>query len=160
MATTPVPVSPTPRPVAASIDELVEGATGRRAFRNDDGKSGSSSERVEIDGERYVLKTMHVLDDWIARGLGDLCSRQVTVWASGMLDLYPPSLDHTIVGAARGFGPNGWGAALLMRDVGEHLVPEGDEPVPPAQHAAFVDHMAELSARLWGWTDRVGLTPP
>ena len=65
-----------------------------------------------------------------------------------------------MVGAARGFGRNGWGAALLMRDVGDHLVPEGDEPVSPAQHAAFVDHLAELSAHFWGWTDTVGLTPP
>jgi hypothetical protein len=160
MTTSPGPISPTPRPVASSIDELVEGATGRRAFRNDDGKSGSSFERLEIDGERYVLKTMHVHDDWLARGLGDLGCRQVTVWAAGLLDLYPPSLDHTVVGAARGFGPSGWGAALLMRDVGELLVPEGDDPVPLKQHAAFVDHMAELAARLWGWTDTVGLTPP
>ena len=160
MTTTPVSISPTPRPVAASIEELIEGATGRRAFRNADGKSGSSFERVEIDGERYVLKTMHVHDDWLARGLGDLGCWQVTVWAAGLLDLYPPSLDHTVVGAARGFGPGGWGAALLMRDVGPQLVPEGDRPVPLAQHAAFIDHMAELSARLWGWTDTVGLTPP
>ncbi len=160
MTTTPVSISPTPRPVAASIEELIEGATGRRAFRNADGKSGSSFERVEIDGERYVLKTMHVHDDWLARGLGDLGCWQVTVWAAGLLDLYPPSLDHTVVGAARGFGPGRWGAALLMRDVGPHLVPEGDEPVPLVQHAAFIDHMAELSARLWGWTDTVGLMPP
>ena len=38
----------TPRPVAASIDELLEGAEHRRAFRNADGKSGSSFERVVI----------------------------------------------------------------------------------------------------------------
>jgi Phosphotransferase enzyme family len=160
MTTTPGPIAPTPRPVATSIEELIEGASGRRAFRNEDGKSGSSFDRLEIDGERYVLKTMHVHDDWLARGLGDLGCRQVTVWASGLLDLYPLSLDHTIVGAARGFGRGGWGAALLMRDVGDHLVPEGDDPVPAAQHAAFIGHMAELTARFWGWTDTVGLTPP
>jgi hypothetical protein len=148
-----------PRTAAASVDELVAGAT-RRPFRAADGKSGSSLERVDIDGEPHVLKVMHVDDDWIARSLGDLACRQVSVWTSGLLDALPASIDHTVVGAARGFGRNGWGAALLMRDAGDHLVPEGDDTVPAGQHAAFVEHMAELSARFWGWTDTVGLTPP
>jgi hypothetical protein len=82
------------------------------------------------------------------------------VWASGLLDAFPSCLDHTVVGAAAGLGRHGWGAALLMRDVGGRLVPPGDDPVPPDQHAAFLDHMAALSARFWGWTDTVGLTPP
>jgi hypothetical protein len=64
------------------------------------------------------------------------------------------------VGAARGFGPRGLGAAVLMADVGDHLVPEGDTVVTAAQHATFLDHLAELSAHFWGWTDTVELTPP
>jgi len=152
-------LTPTARPVAASIEELIDGATGRRPFRTGDGKSGSTFERLEIDGEPHVLKLMHVDDDWLARSVGDLGCHQVTVWASGLLDLFPPSIDHTLVGAARGFGPRGLGAALLMRDVGDHLVPEGDTVVPLEQHAAFLDHLAELSARRWGWTDTVGLVP-
>jgi hypothetical protein len=143
--------------VASSIDELVEGATDRRAFRNPDGKSGSTFERLVIEGEPHVLKVMHVDDDWIARSLGDLGGHQVTMWASGLYDALPGSIDHAVVGAARGFGRNGWGAALLMHDVGPHLVPEGDGRVPAHQHAAFVDRMADLSARLWGWSDAIGL---
>ena len=150
----------TPRGAATTIDELVAATTSRQRFHNPDGKSGSRLDRVEIDGERYVLKVMHVDDDWIARSLGDLTCRQVTVWTSGLLDALPASIDHTVVGAARGFGRNGWGAALLMRDVGDRLVPEGDDPVSLEQHAAFIEHMADLSARFWGWTDTVGLTPP
>src|SRR5690606_22670348 len=146
-----LPVSP--HPTAATIDELVAGATSRRPFRTADAKSGSRFERVEIGGERFVLKVVHVDDDWIARSLGDLTCRQVTVWSSGLLDALPPTVDHAVVGAARGFGRNGWGAALLMRDVGEHLVPEGDDPVPAEQHAAFVEHLADVSARFWGWRD-------
>ncbi|HEY6415625.1 MAG TPA: hypothetical protein VIX41_05295, partial [Acidimicrobiales bacterium] len=155
-----IPPALVPRVAATSVDELVAGATSRRPFRHADGKSGSTFERVEIDGEPYVLKVMHVDDDWIARSLGDLTCRQVTVWTSGLLDALPPAIDHTVVDAARGFGRNGWGAALLMRDVGAHLVPEGDSTVPVEQHAAILDHMAELSARFWGWTDTIGLTPP
>jgi hypothetical protein len=149
-----------PREPAASVEDLVAGATRRVPFHNADGKSGSGFERVEIDGAAFVLKLMHVDDDWIARSLGDLACRQVTVWTSGLLDAFPASIDHAVVGAARGFGRNGWGAALLMRDVGEHMVPEGDDLVAPEQHAAFLDHMAELAARFWGWRDTIGLTPP
>jgi hypothetical protein len=149
-----------PREVAPSIEDLVAGATNRRPFRHADGKSGSSFERLEIDGRPHVLKLMHVHDDWIARSFGDIGCRQVTVWAAGLLDALPPSLDTAVVGAARGFGPRGWGAALLMHDVGPYLVPEGDTVVPVAQHAAFLDHLAEMSARFWGWADTVGLTPP
>lgn len=148
-----------PRRVAASVDELLGGARGRSAFRTSDAKSGSAFARVEVDGEPHVLKIMHVDDDWIARSLGDLGCRPVQVWASGLLDAMPPTLDHTIVGAAAGLGRNGWGGALLMRDVGPWLTPPGDAPVPAAQHAAFLDHMAELAARFWGWRDAVGLTP-
>jgi Phosphotransferase enzyme family len=153
-------VTLTPRPLAGSVDELVAGATGRARFANADGKSGSSFERVEVGGERLVVKVMHVDDDWIARSLGDIGCRPVTMWAAGLYDAFPASIDHTVVGAARGFGRNGWGAALLMEDVGSDLVPEGDTVVPAAQHAAFLDRLAELSARLWGWTDTVGLVPP
>jgi hypothetical protein len=150
----------TRRPVAASVAELIDGASGRRPFRTSDAKSGSSFERVEIDGERFVLKVMHVDDDWLARSMGDVACRQVRVWAAGLLDALPAAIDHTVVGAAAGLGRNGWGAALLMRDVGDRLVPAGHDPVPLDQHAGFLDHLAELSARFWGWTDTVDLTPP
>jgi hypothetical protein len=149
-----------PQPVAGSIEDLVAGATDRRPFRNADGKSGSRFERLVIDGAPHVLKVMHVDDDWIARSLGDLGCLQVTMWASGLYDAFPPTIDHAVVGAARGFGRNGWGAALLLRDVGAHLVPEGDDVVPADQHVAFVDHLADLSVRFWGWQDDVGLLDP
>jgi hypothetical protein len=148
-----------PHKVASSIDELLAGATRRASFRESDGKSGSTFDHVEIAGERYVLKTMHVDDDWIARSLGDVTCRPVAVWACGLLDALPPSIDHTIVGAARGLGRHGWGAALLMRDVGAYLVPPGDDTVLLDQHTRFIDHMADVSAHFWGWTDTVGFLP-
>lgn len=102
----------TPRPVLSSIDDLVAGARRRHPFRGLDGKSGSAFERVEIDGKRYVLKTMHVDDDWIARSVGDMACRSLSVWRCGLLDALPASIDHTIVAAAAGLGRNAWGAAL------------------------------------------------
>jgi hypothetical protein len=150
----------TPRPAAASIDELVAGATRREPFHADDGKSGSRFERVTIDGRSYVLKVMHLDDDWIARSLGDLGCRPTLAWTTGLLDLVPPTVDHAVVGAATGLGRNGWGGALLMHDVTPSLVPEGGALVPPADHAGFVEGLAVLSARFWGWTDGLGLLPP
>ncbi len=149
-----------PRPVASSVEDLIDGASARQPFRTSDAKSGSSFERVEIKGERYVLKVMHVDHDWLARSLGDVTCRPMRAWAAGLLDALPPTIDHTVVGAAAGLGRNRWGAALLMHDIGDRLVPAGDRAVPLDQHAGFLDHLAELSARFWGWTDTVGLTPP
>jgi hypothetical protein len=62
-----------PRRAATSIDELVGAATSREPLEHGDSKSGSTLNRVIIDGEPFVVKTMHSDVDWIARTLGDLC---------------------------------------------------------------------------------------
>ena len=112
-----------------------------------------------IDGERFVLKHLHVDDDWTMRGFGDLCCRPVRLWTTGLLDALPATVDHAVVGAATGLGRNGWGAALLMHDVGAHLVPEGDDPIALDQHRQMLDHLAELSSAFWGWEDDLDLLP-
>ena len=112
-----------------------------------------------IDGQRFVLKQLHVDHDWTMRGFGDLGCRPLRLWTTGMLDLMPPSIDHAVVGAAAGLGRHGWGAALLLRDVGEHLVPEGGEPLPLEQHRQLLDHLADLSVAFWGWEDDLDLLP-
>ena len=149
----------TPRPVAASIDELLAGVTDRRPFRPTDARSGTHFEHVVVDGERLVLKHVHLDDDFTMRVSGDLGCRPLRVWEAGLVDVAGDVIDHAIVAAARGDGRNGWGAALLLRDVSGDLVPPTDEPIPEEQHAAFLDHLARLSARLWGWHDGVGLLP-
>lgn len=144
-----------PRPVAASIDELLADATSRIPMVAADSKSGATFERVVIDGERYILKHVSTDDDWIARVLGDLGPWTVLVWESGLLDLVPDCIDHTYAGAAHA-GSRG---AVLMHDVGPWLVPEGDVPVTEADHLTFLDHLATFHAAFWGWEDDVGLTP-
>jgi hypothetical protein len=138
-----------PRVPAGSLEELLAGATDRQPLGGTDGKSGTVLERVVIDGERFVVKHLHPDDDWTMRGFGDLGCRPVAVWTSGILDAVPASIDHAVVGAATGLGRNGWGAALLLRDVGEHLIPEGDLPVDMAVHRQLLDHLAELAAAFW-----------
>jgi hypothetical protein len=152
-------VSPAERMVASSVEELLAGAEAREAMVNPDSKSGANFERVTIDGEPHVVKYLHVDDDWIMRATGDLTCRPLTVWRSGILDRLPPCIDHAMVGAAGGLGRNGWGAALLMRDMSRWLVPEGDGAVPLDQHLRFLEHMASMHASFWGWHDTIGLTP-
>jgi hypothetical protein len=135
---------------AGSIEELIAGATDRRPLGGSDGKSGSTLERVVIDGEPFVLKQLHLDRDWTMRGFGDLWCRPVQLWVSGLLDCMPRSIDHAVVGAATGLGRHGWGGALLLRDVGAHLVPEGDAPIPFDHHRQLLDGLAELSAAFWG----------
>jgi hypothetical protein len=159
MTSPAAPLALVPRPVAASVEELLAGATERESFATEDSKSGAVFERVVIGGEPFVVKYLHVDDDWISRSYGDILGRPLTVWRSGLLDALPPCIDHAVVGAAAGLGRNGWGAALLMRDVSADLVPPGDDPLPLEQHRRFLEHMAALAAQFWGFTDTVGLTP-
>jgi phosphotransferase family enzyme len=151
---------PASRRIASSVDELLADATERHPMTAGDGKSGACLERVLIGGEAYVVKHLHVDEDWIMRAQGDVRCRPLLVFEAGILDELPTCLDHAVVGAAAGLGRNSWGAALLMRDVSDLLVPEGDLPVPLEQHLSFLDHMGSLHATFWGWEDTVGLTPP
>jgi hypothetical protein len=146
---------PRPRPIAGSVAELLRRADARAPLEGADGKSGAVLERVTIDGEPFVVKLVDRRRDWIARQVGDLTNLPVAVWEHGVVDLAPESIDHTIVGAAR--GPDG--AAVLMRDASADLVPGGDEPIPLEQHLRFLGDMAACHARAWGWTDGIGLVP-
>jgi hypothetical protein len=122
-------------------------------------KSGARLERVVVDGQPHVVKYLHVDEDWLMRATGDLRGHPIAVWRSGILDAVPTCIDHAVVGAAGGSGRNGWGGALLMRDVSAYLVPEGDRPVSVEQHLRFLDHSAALHAAFMGWSDTVGLVP-
>jgi hypothetical protein len=138
-----------PRVASASVEDLVAGATQRTPLAASDAKSGATLERVVIDGERFVLKHLHPDRDWTMRGFGDLACRPVAVWTTGILDLVPTTIDHAVVGAASGLGRNGWGGALLLRDVSDALVPPGDEPLPMEHHHQLLDHLADLAASFW-----------
>lgn len=149
----------TPRPVAASVEELLDGATSREPFFVSDSKSGSPFERVIIDGESFILKHVHIDDDWTMRFNGDVGCKPAQVWQSGLMDVLPERIDHAVVGVAAGLGRNGWGAALLMHDRSEAMVPPGDTMLSMEQHLSLLDDLAALSACMWGWRDDALLTP-
>lgn len=144
------------RALASSIEELVEGASSRQPFRTGDAKSGSVFEWVVIDGERYVLKQMDVARDWIMRTIGDIGCWPVVIWQHGLVDTLSPWVDSTIAGGFLDRSVLGKGA-LLLRDVSDHLVPEGDTLLAPDTHLRFLDHMAACHAAMWGWSDTIGL---
>jgi hypothetical protein len=148
----------TPRPVADSVEELLAGARRLGGHRPDDARSSAGFERVEVDGEPCLVKYVHPDHDFTMRVSGDIGCRPRRVWAAGLMDAVPDVIDHATLGVAP-WGPNGWGGALLMRDVGADLVPVGDDPVPEEHHLAFLDAIAALSARLWGWQDDLGFLP-
>jgi hypothetical protein len=151
-------VTATDRPTV-SLEELLSGVTERRPLVMADSKSGVLLERVRIGGEPFVVKHLHADDDWIQRVTGDLTCRPAVLWQAGVSAQLPDCIDDAVVGVATGLGRGGWGAALLMRDVGPLLVPEGDDPVPVDQALRFVDHMAALHAAFWGWTSPYDLLP-
>ena len=146
-------------PVARSIDELLDGVTAREPMKGAESLSTATFERVVIGGDRYVVKYLHCDDDWVMRATGDLTCRPALMWTSGLFAAMPEFIDHTTVGVATGLGRHGWGSALLMTDVGEHLVPDGDDLIDPDVHEALVVAMARFHARYWGFHDTVGLTP-
>jgi hypothetical protein len=148
-----------PRPVAASVSELLAGATERRPFLHSDSKSGVGFERVIIDGEPYVLKNVHIDDDWTMRFFHETTCVPLEVWRAGLMDVLPERIDHGLVGAVGGQGRDGLGAALLMRDLSDVLVPAGEDLLPIDKHLQLLDALAALSARMWGWRDTVGLLP-
>jgi len=144
---------------ARSVDELLAGAERREPFVNPDGRSSAAFERVWIAGSPHVVKYVHPDQDFALRVSGDLGCRTVRAWAAGLLDAAPDLVDHAIVGAAAVPGRNGWGAAVLMRDVSGELFPPGDEPIGLERHAAFLDHLAGFCAATWGWRDDPGSGP-
>jgi hypothetical protein len=142
--------------------ELLAAATKREPVGGAPGKSGAVLERLEIDGESYVLKHLDLANDWTMRASGSLCGPPLELWRRGILDRLPDCLNQPIVAAriepGTGARPSG-GCAVLMRDVSRWLVPVSDNAIPLAQHQRFLTHMAELHAAFWGCGPEVDVVP-
>lgn len=148
-----------PRPVAASVDELLDGCSRREPFRPADSRSGSHFERVWFGDEQMIVKHLHVDDDFAMRATHDIDCRSIRAWAAGLYDVAPDVIDHGIVGMAGGVGRDGLGAAILMRDLSTALATQGDVAFDEQQHLDFIDHLAIMCAATWDWQDDVGLMP-
>ena len=142
-------------PVAESVDTLLAGASAREPIVGGAGKSGARLERVMIDGQRYVVKYLHLADDWTMRAAGDLSGAAFTAWRRGLLARLPDCINQPIVGVCKDPG----GSAVLMRDVSQWLVPVTDEVIPLEQHLRFLDHMAAMHAAFWDAGQEVEVIP-
>ncbi len=150
----------TPRETV-SLDELYHGSVKREPFFVSDSKSGSSFEQLTMaDGTVRIVKHVHVDDDWTMRMNGDVGCHPAQVWRDGLMDILPERVDHGVLAVADRLGRNGWGAAILMRDLRDEMVPPGDDVLSLEQHHALIDDMAAFSARLWGWRDVHGRYVP
>ena len=148
--------TPTVYPTVAA---MLADATDRVPVQANDGKSGSTFERLQIAGERYFLKSLSHDEDWIMRVTGDVDHRPLRAWRAGLYHQTPDCIDHTIVAMAIDGSGTSARLSMLMHDIGDHLIPEGDDVVAPEVHASFIDHMAAMHAHFWGWRDTVGLNP-
>lgn len=145
-------------PVASSIDELIAGATDRVEINPADGKSGGHFEQLTIDGVPYFLKVLSYEGDWIMRCSGNVDHWEYKVWRSGLYHRVPSEIDHAMVAMALDHSDAGHSRlAMLMHDISESLIPEGDELVSLDQHDDFMDHMAAFHATYWGFQDTMGL---
>jgi hypothetical protein len=149
------------QPVHESVESLLGHATVREPLLHSDSKSGARLERVQIDGEPFVAKWLDLRNDWTMRAVGDFGGTTLRLWRSGLLHALPACINQPIVAVAHdpATGPGGYGTVLLMRDVGEHLVPEGDTLLTLDQHHGFLDHMAQVHAAFWDFDDRWELIP-
>jgi hypothetical protein len=143
--------------VAASVDELLRGATDRVGVRTSDAKSGASFERLLVDGRRCFLKVLSADDDWIMRVTGNTSHWELTVWRAGLYHRTPDVIDHAMIGMALDGSGSSARLAMLMYDYSDDLVPPGDAPLPLHQHLTFLDHLAAMHAAFAGWRDTLGL---
>lgn len=144
---------------SGAVSAVLARAAAREILRPSDGKAGADYERVVADGRSYFLKRLSPATDWIMRATGDHVHRPYLVWQAGIMDKVPASIDHTVVAMEIAGTGDDAVLSMLMRDVGDCLVPPGDDQVPQSQHERFLTHMAEMAAAFWGWEDDIGLTP-
>lgn len=138
------------------VTEFLTRASSREPVRPADGKSQSSFERLTVDGDRCFLKRLSPASDWVMRVTGDHVHRPFLIWHAGIMDCAPACIDHTVIGMQIDGEGDEAELSILMCDVAPCLVPEGNAVLPEAQHASFIDHLAELSVTFWDWQDTIG----
>jgi hypothetical protein len=152
-------VTTTTAKVFESVEELLGQVDLREPFVPEGMRSTALFERVRRGEERLVLKYLHADHDFAMRAYGDLGARTVLAYEAGLFDAAADVIDHGVVGMARGVGRNGWGCAVLMRDVSGDLASTDDTPFGTEEHDRLLDHLARMCASTWGWRDDVGLLP-
>jgi hypothetical protein len=142
--------------VTRSAAELLARALSRERLVPADARSGAVFERVVVGSDRYFVKRFGFASDWIMRVSGDRVGRQYLVWRTGIMDRSPGCIDHTVVAMdVDGAGEEAV-LTIVMREVGEYLVPPGT----PCCHLASTPGSSRTwppcTARSGGGTTRSG----
>ena len=135
--------------VLSHIDDLLAGVEDLEPLAGVPGVSGASLRRGSRDGQRYVVKLVNWRDDWTQHASGVLGGPVVPLWQRGVLDRLPDCINQPIVGVAMEGGWGDWRTAVLMRDVGEWLIPAADEPISLRMHRLQLTHQAAMHAAFW-----------
>ena len=130
--------------IASSAAELLADAEDRVRVTSGDGKSGSTFEFVTIEGQRYFAKRVSYRDDWLMRVTGDRDLRTLKIWRAGIMREAPFEIDHAVVGMAADGEDDDAQLTILMRDIGAHLIPEGDDVISLNTHRGLMDGLAAL----------------
>ena len=137
-------------PVLPSISEMLSGATDMRPLDDAPGKSGARLERLRIDGEPFVVKYLDPASDWTMRASGVVGGPVLPLWTRGILGRLPECINQPIVAVAvEDAGRTNQRTAVLMRDVGEFLIPAVDDPIPLSTHLTLLAHMAAFHSSFW-----------
>ena len=116
--------------VTRSAAELLARASSRERLVPADARSGAVFERIVVGPDRYFVKRFGFASDWIMRVSGDHVGRQYLVWRAGIMDRTPACIDHTVVAMdLDGVGDDAV-LTIVMREVGEYLVPPGTPSCP------------------------------
>ena len=128
----------TPRPRAV---------VGRRAARRRRRTASRSSQRLEVGlgrssgssstASRTSSSTSTSTTTGRCGSTATSAASRAQVWAAGLMDVLPERIDHGVVGVAGGLGRNGWGAAILMRDLSASWCRPATTRSPLEQHLAL-----------------------
>jgi thiamine kinase-like enzyme len=122
--------------LAALLDNVVERTPLRQTSQ---GYSGATLERVVLaDGRALVIKRLSPAWDATMRLTHDT-GRAAWLWASGVMDRFPPVIDHTIVAAE----PTEDGWVIVMRDISDALLPD-DRMLTRAESRRILEAAAAL----------------
>ncbi|MGB8383606.1 MAG: hypothetical protein WCG47_20540 [Dermatophilaceae bacterium] len=133
-------------PERVDVEDLVRRAERQEVLAGTDSKTAAPMLRILVEGQWYIVKHLSHELDWLARAAGDIGCNAYLAWERGLYAALPPEIDAAVVGARR----DGPGAILVMHEVGDLLVPAGDDPVPHEQHRRFIAHMAAMHAHFAG----------
>lgn len=125
------------------MTSILDGATDRRPFAGEGGRTGATFESAVLDdGTRVVIKHIRP-DDWLVLAFGGV-SYLYEVWTSGLLQRVPDQIDHAMLAVER----NGDGWIAVMRDVSDAVLVEG-RVLTRAENRRVLEAVDAMHAEFW-----------